>query len=282
MRKISSIILVFCMMILSFFAVGCLPHKYRGENVDLYTVAVNSIFKAHGSYSNGEAIFDPVIEIIEKDEYGRVLFFYYEGSGRGNKSYSVLIMQKSTEDTVYFYEDHCYVTYEIVDEEPFWYGDYYKVYEGVDYSSLKECNDWGKEINEEKCVKKPLTILNESALEVSEEDFDEIIASYVKTIGYKGDDARSIHRYDVYSTSDAYGRALYYVYGIGSDALGEGVSPDSVRRYFDFAIIFNPDGSYNSDICITEIEDTVHCKEQLIEFKKLNGWNQPYENKQGA
>ena len=277
MKRLRLLILVFFIVAFSVFGSGCLPHKYGGSNVELYTVAVNSIFSSSGSYSNGEAIYDPIIEIIEKDEYGRVLFFYYEGSGRGNESYSVLIMQKSTEDSVYFYEDDCFTTYKILNEEPFWYGNYHEVYEGVDYSALKEVNDRGKEINEEKCVKKPLTVLNEPKQDVPEETFEEIISEYVKSIGYKGDDTLAIYRYDLYGTSDIYGRELYYVYGIGSDVLGEGVSPDSLTKYFDFAIIINPDGSYDSEKCITEIEDKVYCKEAIIEFKRLNNWNQPYE-----
>ena len=43
----------------------------------------------------------------------------------------------------------------------------------------------------------------------------------------KGDDTDTIYHYDEYCCKDIYGRELYYVYGIGSDVDGEGVSPSS-------------------------------------------------------
>ena len=271
MKKYVSFLLAVCIILLPVFASGCLPRNYSGDNIDLYTVAVNSIFGANGCASNGEAVCDPFIEIIDSDEYGRVLFFYYEGN-RGNNSYSILIMQKATDDAVYFYEDLCYSTYTIVDETPFWYGEYYKVYTDADYSTLKERNDWGKEIDESKCISKPFTVHNKGKFDASEEIFEPIIADYVRSTSYKGDDLYYIYRYDVFNTSDDCGRELYYVYGVGYDALGEGISPNSMTVYFDFAIIVNSDGSYNADTCIIEIGDIANCREQIIEFKKANGW----------
>ena len=272
------IVTVFCV-----FCQGCSPYKYKGEHVDLYTVAVNNIFKANGYYSNGEVLFDPIIEIIEEDRYGRVMFYYYEGCGYYDKehmyesayfndSYTILVMQKKTDSYVYFYEDYCYETYKIDGEKSLKYGvfDYTK----LNFSELKELNDWNKEINEEKCIKKPLTTRNVGRLNISEKTFEKIISNYAKNKGYKGVD--HIFRYSTYNTSDMYGRELYYVWGIGRDVYGEGLSPTSTVQYYEFAVIFNPDGSYTEDICIIELHDTINCKNQILALKQLNQWNEPY------
>ena len=43
------------------------------------------------------------------------------------------------------------------------------------------------------------------------------------------------------------------------------------------AIIFNPDGSYDEETCVLELNDFYHEQDRLKEFKELNGWNQPLE-----
>ena len=259
---------VTAVLIVVYFALMFRPFEYSGEHVDLYTVAINSMFASVGYASNGEARYDSIIEIIEKDQYGRTLFYYDEE----DDNYAILIMQKSSDGFAYFYEDLCYETYKVEDRYAF-YNDP-PDFATMDFSILKERNDWNKEIDEEKCVKKPFVRNNKGALDIPPKTFDTIIQPYAASMGYKGDD--TIYRFDQYNTSDAYGREIYYVYGIGRDVFGDGVSPDSTAQYFEFAIIFNPDGSYNQTTCITEIKDTVHFREELIAFKQLNQWNQPY------
>jgi hypothetical protein len=284
MKKLKLTVLFIIFTVFCVFCQGCfLQYKYKGERVDLYTVAVNNIFKASGYLSNGEVVYDPIIEIIEEDRYGRVMFYYYEGCGYYDKehmyesayfndSYTILVMQKKTDSYVYFYEDYCYESYKKEDKKFLKDGvfDYTK----SNFSELKELNDWNKEIHEEKCTKKPLTTRNKGKLNVSEGTFENIISNYAKNTGYKGDD--NIYRYDIYNTSDTYGRELYYVWGVGRDVYGEGVSPTSKSQYYEFAIIFNPDGSYTEDTCIIELQDTINCKNQIISFKQLNQWNEPY------
>lgn len=73
---------VLCLVIVVFLSLSsCGYSKYRGEQVDLYTVAVNNIFGVSGYISNGEVSYDPGITVIETDPYGRVLFFYNENYG---------------------------------------------------------------------------------------------------------------------------------------------------------------------------------------------------------
>ena len=74
----------------------------------------------------------------------------------------------------------------------------------------------------------------------------------------------------VYLTSDSYGRMLYYV----EVDLGNSYKWNTE---FILAIIFNPDGSYDEETCVMELNDFYHEQDRLKEFKELNGWNQPPE-----
>lgn len=287
MKKFKSIILCLLMSVCLILGCGCRPYTYEGENVELYTVAVNSIFGCNGYIPDGEIVHNPKIKIIEKDDYGRVLFYYCEeihfhdkehsllecesGKDYCRISYACLIMQTVRDNYVYYYEDDCFDVYLI---EKWTTEGLPTDLDEKDFSDLKERNDWGKELNEEKCIKKPVVKRNKPSLRPRKADYNEIIAAYIKTTDYKGQDYP--YRFNLYSTSDSYGRELYYAWGVGFDALGEGVSPSSVREYFNFAIIFNPDGTYNKEICVTEIRDMIYFKDELIAFKELNHWNQPY------
>ena len=73
-----------------------------------------------------------------------------------------------------------------------------------------------------------------------------------------------------YLTSDSYGRMLYYAHDN---------HPKKYKEEMDcvLAIIFNPDGSYDEDTCVLELNDFYHEQDRLKEFKELNGWNQPPE-----
>ena len=147
----------------------------------------------------------------------------------------------------------CYESYKIEDRKFLKDGvfDYTK----LNFSELKEQNDWDKEINEEKCTKKPLVTRNNGKLNVSEKTFEKIISNYAKNTGYKGED--TIYRYNRYNTSDAYGRELYYVWGIGRDVYGEGVSPTSTAQYYEFAIIINPNETISTTLSYLEETDIV-------------------------
>lgn len=285
MKKIKSLIMLFLVYVLLISTSACWlfsPFAYSGDALELYTVAVNNIFGASGYASNGEVAFDPYIKIIETDAYGRTLFYYDEGlscydkdfqydDAHKNYYYAVLIMQKANDGFVYYYEDVCFEIHLVLDVKLFEIDEEVK---RKDFSHLKESNDWGKPMNEDKCVKKRTTTRNKGVLDISEKTFKQITREYATIIGDKGND--TIYRFDLYSTSDCYGRELYYVWGVSRDVYGEGISPTSTSQYFDFAIIFNPDGSYNKNTCIIEIQDIINFKEELILFKIKNQWNQPY------
>ncbi len=110
-------------------------------------------------------------------------------------------------------------------------------------------------------------------MKINDKEFEKAIKPIVQKLGYKGDD--TIYRYYEYCNTDKFGRELYYVYGIGRDVDGEGVSPTSKDKEFEFAIIFNPDKT-----CPTEnvylLKDKTLTFDALKLLKQTVRWNQPF------
>lgn len=275
MKKIISLML--SVVIILLMLTGCGVFRYRGEHVDLYTVAIDNIFGADGYRSNGEVHFDPVIEVIEMDNYGRVLFFYDEGY-RSKFGTALVIMQKSEEGFVYYYQDICQMP-RILDKSVYASEklNYLDIFSEDQIDSLKEVNDWDKPIDIEKCTKSAISNSKnyEGTLGLEREDFDKVIETYVIKQGYKGKDSNSISRYWLHCNTDKYGREIYYVYGVGFDIKGEGISPESEHITYDFAIIFNPDKS-SSEGNICEITDSKECYDAIKKLKEQCSWDKPY------
>ena len=77
-RRLIYTTLVALILVLSLSLSSCIYLGYQGEDIDLFTTAANNVFAIYGSATNGEATYSPTIRVIEKDDYGRVLFFYNE------------------------------------------------------------------------------------------------------------------------------------------------------------------------------------------------------------
>nr|MBE6545307.1 hypothetical protein [Oscillospiraceae bacterium] len=269
MKKLISLMMVY---VLLFSLSGC-AFRYRGDRTDLYTVAVNNIFGVLGYESNGEAVFDPYIEVIDTDDYGRVLFFYDEGY-RNTYGKAIVIMQKYEVDFVYYYQDVCQIPY-IVTEGSIVTTSYSDMFSQEQIESLKEANDWNKPLDADKCTRTAVVDSknDEGTLRLDEDDFERVIKSYVTEHGYKGDD--TIYRHSVYCNTDKYGREIFYVYGVGRDVKGEGLSPTSESKWYYFAIIFNPDKSCPKEN-IYEIIDPTESYEAIKQLKEDCGWNKPW------
>ncbi len=110
MKKVS--ILGILLLILPVILCGCqTPYDgYKGEYTWAYTEACYSLLFAQGSGEDPDKHYDPIIDIIEEDEYGRKMFCYYEWqtcyiSDEEKVILSLLICQKSDESYAYFYPD---------------------------------------------------------------------------------------------------------------------------------------------------------------------------------
>lgn len=239
----------------------------------MYTVAISNVFGLFGYTSNGEVSYNPDIEILETDEFGRVLFFYdeyYNDSIDPKPDFGMafVIMQKCTDNYVYYYQDACYFPYfDTVDD----YEEVLKRVDANDLNELKMRNDWNKELDESKCTKtQKTTIKPDGNVKVKDYEFDTIIYSYAKANGYQGSDKKTF-KFSKYCNSDIYGKELYYVYCMSSDDYGNG---ETVYGTYDYAVIVNSDGSF-SDNPIVEITDLTNSYETIELLKQQNNWNQP-------
>ena len=273
MKKLKIGVCILLLGVVTFSLVSCA--YYMGPHWDLYSVAVNNIFGAGGFGDDGEAAPDPEIDIIEVDDYGRVLFFYNEYPNYTKQRYrtAIVIMQHNdNNDCVYYYQDDCYLPY-LGEETPYPVG-YRNLFSEEEIVALKELNDWNKELNLDKCVKAPCSNKKPyGSLKLKHRDFEEVLKPFVKKLGYEGDD--TIYRYCEYCNTDKYGRELYYVYGLARDAVDESDPTKTTTQYFEFAMIFNPDKSCPKENIIV-LTDKTSTFDALKQLKQLAGWNQPY------
>ena len=139
---------------LAIFLTSCGYKGYSGDHSDLYSTAINSVIWLNGYSWTADFVCDPKIEVVDEDDYGRIMFTYYEKYYKGSKlSFSALIIcQGSNEREVFYYEDINY----IVKEQDMSSLNLEKFSE-EEIEHLKTVNDWNKEINYNKCVRKEIT-----------------------------------------------------------------------------------------------------------------------------
>ena len=159
-------------LILTALLIGCQEYEgYTGDYPELFSVAVYSIPGMYGSIAH-EVVEEPVVCYLEEDEYGRVLFCYSEeygqysdGRNQGKTDHggvNLVICQGHDDEYAYYYIDCNYIS------APLCEGNKIHIYGGVkpakidnpynDFSDeqimkLKEDNDWGKELDLDKCSK---------------------------------------------------------------------------------------------------------------------------------
>ena len=103
MKKIISLVLI-VFTVLSLIGASCI-YYYEGPNYDLFTVAMNSLVFTTGYVPGSIQSKGPMVKILEKDMYGRVMFIYHEKDLV--EAYTLLISQKIDNDNVYYYS-FCY------------------------------------------------------------------------------------------------------------------------------------------------------------------------------
>ena len=152
MKKIRLLLLLLMFTLL--FLTGCTYKGYSGDNSDLYTVAINSVLWNNGHSFSADQYANPQIEIIEEDAYGRTMFMYYEKYYAGaDMSFSALIIcQSSNGNEVLYYENVNYII-----KEQALYTQNLTEFENEEIEQLKAANDWNKEIDLDKCIRKEIT-----------------------------------------------------------------------------------------------------------------------------
>ena len=245
---LKTIVLAIFVTFVSIFFVGC-GYGYSGEYADLYTVAINSVLWNLGHSYGADFARNSDIEIIEQDEFGRTLFSYHEKyySGGGMAFSALIVSQYSTDELVYYYEDCNYI---IKKQEP--YASNLQDFEIEQVEQLKAINDWGKPINEDKCISKTISKSKQKVLDVESAVIEKVLT----------ENDLSLDRYNAfahYLTDDKNGN--YIVYGVIKQIRDE----DDIY----FVAFVSED---NEKIEVLVPSDLYNYTSELVNFKKENGW----------
>ena len=235
---------------------------YSANDSDLYTEATHSILGIRG-YSRipelgNKGNRNPYIEIVEQDAFGRKMFLYYEGfSEMSGDRYYLLISQKTDNDFVYYYSDYnfaignvdCSQSQNGINEQEKSVtneSQYQSLFTSDLIETLKNTNDWGKEISINKCVKQIVTRKKEDPLTYKEKNelFKEI---------FEGSTGRSNYYHIHYLTNDDEGKLLYLAVNPNDD---------------DYRMVII-DGKKHYDKKITNV---MAYQEELATYKREHNW----------
>jgi len=237
MIKYKKLLILFLLTIMMFTICSCDKIlKYEGEEYDLYTVALNSLIGVYGSAFNRS----PVLEIKETDEYGRVMFYYEEGSIIN--AYNILIAQKSDDEFVYYYEDYNFIS--SCNNE----------FAKENIETLKANNDWNKPIDETKLIRKKII----EQEDISSLDSNIIEEKFTKIMGAEWEFNATINEL----TTNEEGKKIVLVTAVCGYR-------EATDKYF--ALIIDSEGNFDKDE-IMEITDHSNYQEQLKQFKEKNNW----------
>ena len=176
------------------------------------------------------------VEVIEVDSEGRTLFYYTaKNLFTGVRETAVVICQKAEQKRVYFYEDRCYLL---------------SGYDQSDVEKLKQENDWGKPLDESKFSVRKFTFSYKGTL--NNETHLEYGSVRKNSASFLGIDQSRVSELLVFDC-DPKGNFLY-------------------RFKVDDELVYIALVKTNYDVSILEFNDEPGFIEELVAFKKQNGW----------
>ncbi len=236
--------------VLIFLLSSCRSHNYLGEHQDLYTAAIHSILWNNGHSYSADREMDSTIEVLEQDDFGRVMFVYFEKYYSGGElSFSALIIsQYSTNKHVYYYEDYNF----LILKQELYRND--NQFTKEDCEKLKFLNDWNKEPNLSKCVSKEIICDKPKIPSDSEFIEDKIVEHfYLKDKGY--------NLFMDYLTSDSQSNFIIY----GSIILLN----EEDNKYF---VSYIKGEEEQTIIEFLSPSNLYEYQQELRDFKIQNGW----------
>lgn len=247
-KKLSLLLCVVLLVNLSSCFIAIDPGPYSGDRDDLYALVKHNIPGAPG-FENAS------IEVVEKDEYGRILFrfssrssLYHDALNSSPDESPVnlrayMICQKSSSNSVYYIENVCYLTAKSWDD-----------FTDDILTDFKQTNMWNQELTEE----------NWSVCNVNQTpDFQYPGEKELADISGASGENISL-QYDVVSI-DARGRTLIFVREMYSPAWNQ------VEYNKSYIVISNENGEFCKEFS-TEIGDFYHHTAELIALKETVGW----------
>lgn len=293
-RLVFRVVAIMCIAAISAAMLsGCGYPGYRGENADAYTLICNQVPDILGARRALVTLQDPQIIAVERDGEGRLLFLYLEDT---DEMLSCGIVQKSDGERVYFYPERSTLSFVMPDE--FFDLDNKKIPE-EDLKQLfrelcpedlldsfKNDNDWNLPIDEEKLDSaeiKPQMIAvpwgdRIDTVNLSDREWKTQIFAYAQENGY---DFSEIDEDDMYFSHsspmavDDYGRRLYYVEADYYYHPNDDSHISYVRHFLEMIAIINPDGSFNSEVFMSELKVKSDYQAAIAELKELNAWDRP-------
>ena len=252
------IILVITVVILVMSLTSCGGYKgYSGDNSELYTVAINSVPWINGYSWTADFVCDPQIEIVEEDDYGRIMFIYHEkfygGSDIGFAA--LVISQSSNEKEVFYYED---VNYIVKKQETYIDAVELEVFNDEEIEALKSINDWDQEIDYDKCVKKEITNVK-ATIPYEEEIKQQIIDEF----DLNREDKLFM---DVLTSNTDTSKLIVYGH-------------ESINDISFIGLVEHEEGVFK-DLKILVPENVYDYQAEFIEFKSNNNWYAAQESNQ--
>ncbi len=258
MKKHCNILLfVFILML-----VGCGMFNgssdYAGQRTDLYRVALYS-------FPVGEKFNRIKEDRIETDAYGRTLFYLEISPNNDFYPYTpdrdliaAIIMQKSDRESIWFYEDECFIldiTYNTENEKDF-------IFDQEKLNELKIINDWNQPFHPEKCSTRPYF--------PDGDDYDgmKMVSNYVEV-------AEGIRRYTK-KTEDKQQYGIIDISRLSGDKEGRALYSVSFRENKTtptehFFVISDPEGGSVTEKNILAV-DSLDFNKELHELKVQNDW----------
>lgn len=188
------------------------------------------------------------VKKLGEDEYGRCLYSYKTTSVALNHEFIeiYIISQNETKDKIYYYPDYCYIV-RIRDEGSF---------SEEEIAALKERNDWGKPLNEDKMR----TIPNHDLDHVQFRDLDAALYDYL------GLDGKNCIPYaHCMKINDA--NQQMFICLVRRETTEEGQKP--VTNYL---VVYQTD-RYPHIVAIEEFEPSLDCQDAMHEFRTT--WFEP-------
>ncbi len=299
---LKSCILVFLICLFLTFACGCSYSGYKGEYPGAYTLVYTQVPDTRGARFLGPNYDDPQIILLETDSQGRGLYLYLEDT---EGPLSLVIVQRESEEMVYFYPEDSAISFRTPDriydlyERKLPDSELISLYQELcsteTLANFKAENDWDNPIDESRldsaAITKP-TLPNSwsyrsGKVSLSSWDWRELMLSLAVKNGHNvpegflnGNDGMNI--YDSYMATDKYGRELHYIESCYYVYTEEGVYPSGYTRYYlEMIAIINPDGSYDPDNFMIELADKCDPDDDIRELKERCGWNQPLDGEVG-
>ena len=237
-------ILPFFLAILCTLLVGCEPMGYKGDDLAAYTLVQYQCPTQSSGFSYSE--------IVEQDEYGRTLFKFWGGSDLAYESdkgtlYIYAILQKDTDDFVWFYDLVCYMM------NPSW-----EAFTEERLNELKDRNDWNRELDLSQAIQVKRVPENDRHIGVSHS------ISAITDIASNICESDEFYNY-LPICNDQNGKTLYFIRTYKRDQNGYAAD------FSSYAVILNADSTY-SDSSIVKLDDFYDHAEELMALRAATGW----------